>query len=64
MKRLWWIFKKRFKDILIIEYNILVIMTICKGDGCKKSAIYNNPNEKTALYCRGCKLIGMIDIKN
>jgi len=50
---------------MIIEYTNDVIMPyICKGDDCNKQANFNNPNEKTALYCGSCKLDGMIDIKN
>jgi len=37
-------------------------MTICKVDGCKKQASFNNLNEKTPLYCGSCKLDGMINI--
>jgi len=37
---------------------------MCKGNNCKKHALYNYKGEIDALYCANCKLDGMIDIKN
>lgn len=38
--------------------------TICIEDGCKTRANFNNPGEKTGLYCKAHKKAGMVDVKN
>jgi hypothetical protein len=35
---------------------------MCKGNNCKKQALYNYKEETKALYCYNCKLDGMINI--
>jgi uncharacterized protein YajQ (UPF0234 family) len=37
---------------------------MCKGNNCKKQALYNYKGEIDALYCGNCKLDGMINIKH
>lgn len=38
--------------------------TICIEEGCETRANFNNPHEKTGLYCNRHKKAGMIDVKN
>lgn len=38
--------------------------TICEEDGCETRANFNNPGEKTGLYCKRHKKQGMVDVKN
>lgn len=39
-------------------------MTVCKAPECKKSAYFNNPNEKTGKFCSTHKELNMINVKD